>query len=69
MIGNSDAHALWQFGMTYSLIDSEKDTASVIEAIKTGKVEIQSSPYSLSQIAWLFMKSITFDRIWHTLKL
>ena len=69
VIGNSDAHALWQFGKTYSLIDSEKDTASVIEAIKTGKVEIRSSPYSLAQIGWLFMKSITFDRIWHTLKL
>lgn len=69
IIANSDAHNLWQLGKTYSLIEARKDTPSIIEAVKEGRIEIRTSPFSLAQIGWAFLKAITFDRIWHTLKL
>lgn len=46
IIGNSDAHYLTQFGNTYSLINAKKDKRSVIEAIKKGKIKLQTSPVS-----------------------
>lgn len=69
IIANSDAHNLWQIGKTYSLIEANKDIPSIIEAVKEGRLEIRTSPFSTVQIGWAFMKAVTFDRIWHTLKL
>lgn len=69
IIANSDAHNLWQIGKTYSLIEAKKDIPSIIEAVKEGRLEIRTSPFSMAQIGWSFMKAVTFDRIWHTLKL
>jgi len=69
VVANSDAHNLWQLGKTYSLIEAEKDIPSIVRAVKEGRVEIRTSPFSLLQIGWAFLKAVTFDRIWHTLKL
>lgn len=69
VVANSDAHNLWQIGKTYSLIEAKKDIPSIIEAVKKGRLEIRTSPFSMAQIGWTFMKAVTFDRIWHTLKL
>jgi predicted metal-dependent phosphoesterase TrpH len=69
IVANSDAHNLWQIGKTYSLIEAKKDIPSIIEAVKEGRLEIRTSPFSMAQIGWSFMKAVTFDRIWHTLKL
>ncbi len=69
VVANSDAHNLWQIGKTYSLIEAKKDIPSIIEAVKEGRLEIRTSPFSMAQIGWTFMKAVTFDRIWHTLKL
>jgi predicted metal-dependent phosphoesterase TrpH len=69
VVANSDAHNLWQIGKTYSLIEAKKDTPSIIEAVKEGRLEIRTSPFSMAQIGWSFIKAVTFDRIWHTLKL
>jgi hypothetical protein len=69
IIANSDAHNLWQIGKTYSLIEAKKDIPSIIEAVKEGRLEIRTTPFSMAQIGWSFMKAVTFDRIWHTLKL
>ncbi|MFC1648943.1 PHP-associated domain-containing protein [Nanoarchaeota archaeon] len=44
VVGNSDVHKLWNLGNTYTLIDSKKDKASVIAAIKAGKVKLVSKP-------------------------
>jgi len=46
LIGTSDCHFFYEFGTTYSLVNAEKDTASIIEAIKNGKLEIVSKPLS-----------------------
>jgi predicted metal-dependent phosphoesterase TrpH len=69
VVANSDAHNLWQIGKTYSLIEAKKDIPSIIEAVKEGRLEIRTSPFSMAQIGWSFMKAVNFDRIWHTLKL
>ncbi|MBD3249911.1 PHP domain-containing protein [Candidatus Woesearchaeota archaeon] len=48
VIGTSDAHILDQIGHTYTLIDSEKDTESVISAIKKNKLKLISRPIPYS---------------------
>lgn len=45
VIGNSDAHALWQMNHTYSIIDSKKDVDSVFSAIKKGDVSVITEPF------------------------
>ena len=47
LIGTSDAHQYIQFNKTYSLVDSAKDTISVIEALKKGKVRLVTTHLSL----------------------
>ncbi len=47
LIGTSDCHFLWEFGSTFSLIDSKKDPQSIIEAVKNGKIEVCSTPLPL----------------------
>lgn len=44
LVGVSDAHFLWQVGITYSLIEAEKNIQSVIGAIKKNRIQIVSSP-------------------------
>ncbi len=67
VVANSDAHNIWQIGKTYSLIEAKKDIPSIIEAVKQGRLEIRTSPLSLVEIGWSFIKAVTFDRIWHSL--
>lgn len=44
IIGNSDLHIQHYFNRTYSMIDSDKDVASVISAIKNRKVNLVTNP-------------------------
>ncbi|HII16406.1 TPA: hypothetical protein HA361_00685 [Candidatus Woesearchaeota archaeon] len=50
LVGNGDIHELWQLEHTYSLITAEKDAASVIQAIKNGKVEVVSRPLPMFRL-------------------
>lgn len=47
LIGTSDSHFLWQFGITHSLVEAQKDPISVIKAVKNGKIEIITTPLPL----------------------
>jgi len=47
LVGTSDCHNIWQFGMTYSLVEAKKEVSAIIEAVKKGKVEICTAPLSL----------------------
>lgn len=47
LVGTSDCHNIWQFGMTYTLVEAKKEIPSIIEAVKMGKVEICTTPLSL----------------------
>ncbi len=44
LVGVSDAHFLWQVGITYSLVEAKKNVQSVIGAIKKNRIQIVSSP-------------------------
>ncbi|MDY7033268.1 MAG: PHP-associated domain-containing protein [Thermodesulfobacteriota bacterium] len=50
LLGTSDTHRLWQLGKTYSVIESEKSTEAVIEAIKKNRVKIITQPLELAQM-------------------
>ena len=51
LIGNSDAHLLWQLGRTFTWILAEPEVRSVIGAIKRGKVRIESNALSFREAA------------------
>lgn len=61
LIGNSDTHHLFQLGLTYSLIDCEKNADAIIEAIKNGRVKVVSPPLNFqmsTKIGWWVGKSL-----------
>ena len=46
MVGNGDVHRLEQLGTTYSLVDADRDPASICEAIAAGRVRVATRPVS-----------------------
>ena len=48
MIGSSDTHYPWQFGMTYSLIEAEPTVEDVVGAIIGGRCRVVTKPFKLS---------------------
>jgi len=48
MVGCSDTHYPWQFGMTYSLIEAEPSVEGVIEAILKGRCRVMARPLKLN---------------------
>jgi hypothetical protein len=44
LICTSDCHHLEKFGSAYSLVESEKDTEAIIEAIRCGRIQIMARP-------------------------
>lgn len=63
LVGNSDSHDMRQFGMTYSLVDAEKDTASIISAVKAGRVEIRTSVMSILAMIRLIVNTATVVQV------
>ena len=47
MVGNGDVHRLDQLGTTYSLVDADRNPASICRAIAEGRVHVVSQP-----LAW-----------------
>lgn len=67
LVGNSDAHVLEQFGLTYSLVQAEKNRDAIIEAIKAGRVEPVSRPLSPAELLDIFIGvSATRRFMWKT---
>lgn len=58
LLGNSDAHYLYQFGTTYSLVDADKNVNSVLEAIRKGNVNLKSKPLNFRDFLKVLMFSI-----------
>jgi len=46
MVGNGDVHRLEQLGTTYSLVDADRNAASICEAIAAGRVRVVTRPLS-----------------------
>ena len=44
MVGNGDVHRFAQLGTTYSLVDAERDPASICRAIAAGRVRLVTEP-------------------------
>jgi predicted metal-dependent phosphoesterase TrpH len=63
LIGNSDAHNLFQINHTYSFIDADMNIDSVLESLRKGKVKVQTKPLSP-----LIFSRIFFLTIFNTLK-
>lgn len=55
VIGNSDAHNLWQVGYTYTLIDSKKNINDVIKAIKADRINLITRPLPI----FVFIRIVT----------
>ncbi len=56
MFGSSDTHLKCQFGTTYTMIDSKKDTDSVISAVKKGKVKVVSPDLKITIFLRIFLR-------------
>lgn len=56
MIGTSDAHFRAQFGRAYSLVEAERDPASIVCAVKKGRVRAVCPPLSVAGMAWIMLR-------------
>lgn len=54
VLGFGDIHRLWQLGRTFTWIYAEPDTQSIFNAIKQGRVRIETSPLSYFEAASWF---------------
>lgn len=50
LLGSSDSHLVRQFGTTYSFIEAEPTPASVLAAVKKGRVRVVSRPLTLPRL-------------------
>jgi len=64
MVGNGDVHRLEQLGTTYSLVEAERDPASICEAIAAGRVRVVSRPLSWPTAARIFTSMIAQGLGW-----
>lgn len=60
LVGNTDVHRLEQMGTTASLVDVEDgaDADAICEAIRLGRVRIETRPLGLLQAGWLFARMV-----------
>ena len=56
MVGNGDVHLLDQLGTTYSLVDAEPSPDAICQAIRSGRVSVESVPLNLFRAVWLFAR-------------
>ena len=51
VVGNGDVHRLAQLGTTFSLVDAPPDATAICEAIRGGRVRVESRPLSWIEVA------------------
>jgi predicted metal-dependent phosphoesterase TrpH len=54
IVGNSDLHVLRQLGRTYSLVDAPPDVAAICDAVRAGRVTLQTEPVPVLELAEVF---------------
>ena len=64
MVGNGDVHRLEQLGTTYSLVDADRDPASICEAIAAGRVRVVARPLSWPAAARITTSMIVRSLLW-----
>jgi predicted metal-dependent phosphoesterase TrpH len=63
LVGSSDCHNIWQVGYTYSLVKAERNTPSIVAAVKSGKAEVATTPLSLPTMMRVAANWILGDRL------
>lgn len=63
LVGNSDAHKLNNFGMTYTLVESEKSIPAIVRAVKAGRCEVRTRPISVWTMLGIMASVLTFERM------
>ena len=58
MVGNGDVHRLAQLGTTYSLVDADRDPASICRAIAAGRVRVVTQPLGWFTAARTFLSIV-----------
>jgi predicted metal-dependent phosphoesterase TrpH len=54
LVGNTDLHHLQQMGTTFSLVDAAPDANAICDAIRSGCVEVRTTPVSPLRAGWFF---------------
>ncbi|HUU27472.1 MAG TPA: PHP-associated domain-containing protein [archaeon] len=60
LVAFSDSHVLWQLGSSYSLVRARKSVQDVLNAIRSGEIEIVVKPMNISRTlrtAWWILSS------------
>jgi predicted metal-dependent phosphoesterase TrpH len=63
LVGSSDCHNIWQVGSTYSLVEAEKNTSSIVAAVKAGRVEVGTTPLSMLEMMRVAVNFAIGDRL------
>lgn len=63
LLGTSDCHNIWQMGLTYTLVEAEKNVPSLLAAVKEGKAELATSPLSLGTMMRVAINFTLGDRL------
>lgn len=50
LVGNSDLHVLRQLGRTFTLVDAPPDAAAICDAIRAGRVTLQTEPVPVREL-------------------
>ncbi len=70
VVGTSDAHQRRQFAKTWSLVDAEPDPCAVIQAVKQGRIDVQTNPIPLDMLvrinARMFYRNHVIQRVQRT---
>jgi hypothetical protein len=58
VVGNTDLHLLEQLGTTYTLVDAPPDADAICDAIRAGRVELQSTALPSWRAASIFVRMV-----------
>ncbi|HET9362569.1 MAG TPA: PHP-associated domain-containing protein [Vicinamibacterales bacterium] len=61
MVGNGDVHRLRQLGTTWSMVDAEPTADAICDAIKAGRVRVESRPLSWVSAATTMSRLFSSD--------
>jgi predicted metal-dependent phosphoesterase TrpH len=63
LVGNGDVHRLTQLGTTWSLVDADPEPQAICDAIRAGRVEVQTSPITLVKMATLLADIVSVGSV------
>ncbi len=63
LVGDSDCHNIWQIGYTYTVVEAEKNIASIVAAVKEGRTEVVTTPLPIVTMARVAINFALGDRL------